>query len=240
MSARFDVAEELAASLSDRSGAWRFVRRFAEHWLTPLTAADGWGEADLRAAEERLGIRLPTALCEAYGMFGRREDFTRQDRLLGPGELTVDLTGEALVFRVENQSVACLGVPLAAMDQPDPPVVWAPNFDDAGWQPYLERFSLACVEIVLSESLISAGLELSDNRSLDPAAAALLAQRFVRLAIPDYPLWFSAGGWVRWFGGPEVLLRDDGGKWLWAYARTPAALGMVRAALAGEWLMVPD
>jgi hypothetical protein len=244
MSARFDVGEELAASLSDRSGAWRFIRRFAESWLTPLTDADGWSEADLRAAEERLKIRLPTALREAYALLGRREDLTSvQDRLLGPNRLVVDETGEVLVFRVENQSVACWGVPLAATQQPDPPVVLRRSVLDAwdaGWEPYLEQFSLACVEMVLSESLFAGALDLGDNRALDPAAAALLEQRFARLAIPDYPLWAQPGGLVRWFAGPDVILRDDGGIWLWVRARTAAALKVVRAALPGEWLMVPD
>jgi hypothetical protein len=242
MSAGFDVGQEVAAGVGDRHGAWRFIRRFAETWLTSLTNDDGWAEADLRAAEERLGVRLPAAIREAYALFGRRQDLTSvQDRLLGPDQLEVDLlTGDMLIFRVENQAVALWGVPLAAMERPDPPVMVAGNAEDAGWEPYLERFSLACVEMVLSESLFSAPLELSDNRGLDAAAAALVEQRFARLAIPDYPLWASTGGSVRWFTGPDVLLCDTGKTWLWVRARTIPALDAVRAALPGEWLMVPD
>jgi len=140
---------------------------------------------------------------EAYALFGRREDLTSvQDRLLGPGELKADETGQVLIFRVENQAVAGWGVPLAALEQPDPPVMLRSRAShaqwDAGWEPYLERFSLACVEMVLSESLFAASLELSDNRALDPATTALLEQRFARLAIPDYPLWAQPGGLVRW------------------------------------------
>jgi hypothetical protein len=241
MSAGFDIGQEVAASLGSRHGASRFIRRFAESWLTPLTDDDGWAEADLRAAEQRLGVPLPAAIREAYALFGRRQDLTSvQDRLLVPEELEVDLTGEVLIYRVENQAVAVWGVPLAAMDQPDPPVVVARNFEDVSWRPYLERFSLACVEMVLSESLFSAPLELSDNRGLDPAAVAVVEQRFARLAIPDYPLWALPGGSVRWFTGPEVLLCDFGGTWLWVRARTTAGLDAVRAALPGEWLMLSD
>jgi hypothetical protein len=83
-------------------------------------------------------------------------------------------------------------------------------------------------------------LELSDNRELDPAAAALNEQHFARLAIPAYPLWAEPGGVVRWFTGPDVLLRDDAGIWLWVRARTTLALDAVRTALPGEWLMLPD
>lgn len=241
MSAGFDLAQEAAASLSSRQGAWRFIRRFAASWLTPLTDDDGWTEADLQAAEQRLGVRLPAAMREAYTLFGRRHDLTSvQDQLLDPDELEVDLTGEVLVYRVENQAVAVWGVRLAAMEQPDPPVVAARNFDGVSWKPNLERFSLACVEMVLSESLCSAPLELSDNRGLDAAAEMLVEQLFARLAIPDYPLATSAHDrWVRWFTGPDVLLRaDDAG--LWVRTRTTAALDAVRAALPGQWLMLPD
>jgi hypothetical protein len=241
MSDGFDLGQEVAASLGNRQGAWRFIRRFAESWLTPLADEDGWTEDDLQAAERRLGVQLPAAIREAYALFGRREDLTSvQDWLLGPEELEVDATGEVLVYRVENQSVAVWGVPLAAMEQSDPPVVVARNFEDVGWEPFLERFSLACVEMVLSESLHSAPLELSDNRELDPAGHALVARRFARLAIPDYPLWALPGGSVRWFTGPEVLLCDFAGTWLWVRARTTLALDAVRAALPGDWLMLPD
>jgi hypothetical protein len=241
MSDAFDLGQEVAASLGSRQGAWRFVRRFAQSWLTPLTIDDGWTNADLQAAERRLGLRLPPAIREAYGLFGRRQDLTSvQDRLLGPDELEVDLTGEVLIHRVENQSVAVWGVPLAAMAQPDPPVVLARNFEDVGWEPFLDRFSVACVEMVLSESLFSAPVELSDNRELDPAAAALVGQLFASLAMPAYPMWALPGGSVRWFVGPEVLVCDFAGTWLWVRARTTAELDAVRVALPGEWLMGPN
>ena len=93
---------------------------------------------------------------------------------------------------------------------------------------------------VLSESLFSAPLGLSDNRELDPAAAALVEQRFAKLAIPDCPPWAKPDGSVHWFTGPEVLLCDLAGSWLWVRARTAAALDAVRVALPGKWLMRPD
>ena len=133
MPAAFDVGQEVAVSLGSRHGAWRFIRRFAESWLTPRGDDDGWTEVELRAAEQRLGVRLPAAICQACALFGRRHDLTsRQDRLLSPGELEIDRTGDVLVYRVENQSVAVWGVPLAAMGRPDPPVVVGRNFEEVG------------------------------------------------------------------------------------------------------------
>jgi hypothetical protein len=194
MSPEFAVGQEVAVSLGGRQGAWRFIRRYAQNWLTSLSDDDGRTETDLGAAERRIGLSLPPAIREAYALFGRRQDLTSvQDRLLGPDQLQVDTTGEVLIYRVENQSVAVWGLPLAAMAQPDPPVVVARNFENLGWEPFLERFSLACVEMVLSESLFSAPLELSDNRELDPAEVALVEQLFARLALPDYPMWALPG-----------------------------------------------
>lgn len=141
MSAGFDISQEIASSLGSHQGAWGFIGRFAERWLTPLTEDDGWAKADLQAAEQRLGVRLPPAIHEAYGLFGRRGDLTSvQDRLLGPKELAVDAAGDVLVYRVENQAVDVWGVPLAALEQPDPPVLVANNFEVGSWEPYLERF----------------------------------------------------------------------------------------------------
>ncbi|MCX4679338.1 SMI1/KNR4 family protein [Streptomyces sp. NBC_01433] len=57
---------------------------------------DGWGETDLVAAEERLGIQLPSALREAYLLFGHRHDLTSNHGvLLSPSELYVDQAEEA-------------------------------------------------------------------------------------------------------------------------------------------------
>jgi hypothetical protein len=240
MSASFDVAAELAAGVLGREAAWRFIGRFAEHWLVPLAAADGWRHAELHAAEQRLGLRLPAAMWEAYSLFGRRKDLTRtQDRLLGPGELWVDQTATVLVFREENQSVASWGVPLVAVAQADPPVRWRLNDADGAWRPYLERFSLTCVELVLSESLFSSA-DLLEMGELDPAAAARLGRRFVRLALPDYPLWaLPDGPPVRWLAGPDVVVRVDAGTWVSVRARTKAALAAVRAVLADDRVVPP-
>ena len=78
------------------------------------------------------------------------------------------------------RAVVCLG-----RGQCAPPVVLRSQASqaqwNAGWQPYLERLSLACVEMVLSESLFAAPLELGDNRELDAAAVAL---EMVRATLP--------------------------------------------------------
>lgn len=242
MSGEFDVARQLAA-VADRGSAWRFIEGFAAGWLTPLSDGDGFGDGELDAVEQRLGLRLPAAIREAYALFGRRSDLaSNQDRLLRPDEICLDAAGEALVFRVENQTVARWGVLTADLDRPDPPVWIRLDMADKRiekWEAWLGSFSLACVEIVLSESLFSSEV-FADNRPLEEGEAALLEQRYVRLALPDYPISQVSVPAVRWFAGPDVVLREDQREWLWARARTTAALAELRRELPGDWMLADE
>ncbi|MEV8094491.1 SMI1/KNR4 family protein [Kitasatospora sp. NPDC085879] len=232
MTQGFDLVEGVAAGLEDRAAAWWFVQDFAEHWAAPLGDGDGWAEADLAAAEERLGLRLPAALREAYGLFGRRTDLTaRHDVLLGPAELHLDEEGRVLVLRHENQGAASWGLGLDELHRPDPAVLYTSG---QGWQPWLDRLSVALLELVLSESLHTAE-DFSDL--LEPLDQTLrtVEQQYVQLPFPDYPV-FAAPDGSRWFAGDEVLLRADGGGLLYARARTPEALAELRKTLPGDWL----
>ncbi|NJC73208.1 SMI1/KNR4 family protein [Planosporangium thailandense] len=238
MRAGFDLARELATGLDDRQAAWQFVRHFAATWLTPLAESDGWSDAELDDAERRLELRLPAALREAYGLFGRRRDLTsNQDTLLDPAELYLEPTGEALIFRVESQGFAHWGVLTADLDKPDPPVVVKLNLRNEraeSWDAWLGTFSAACIEMVLSESIYARG-ELGDNKAQDDAEAEQLEQRYEQLALPDYPTPPVGGTAVRWFTGPDVVLRDDQQGCLWVRARTAAALERMRRNLPGYW-----
>lgn len=233
-----ELADSLASAVDSREGAWQFIRMFARTWLSPLTAQDGCGEDELVAAEQRLGEPLPAAVREAYALFGKRSDLTsNQDRLLSPEDVDLDYAEEALVFRVENQGAADWGVPLDQLDEPDPRVDIRLNLEDwyrESWEAWLPRFSLACVEIVLSESL-SSPAHLGDSRQQVEDDAALLETRYVRLPLPEYPTSRTGAPGIRWYAGTDVLLRVDGGSHLRVRARTPAALDEVRRDLPGDW-----
>jgi hypothetical protein len=247
MSSGFDVGTGVAAAVAGRAGAWQFIRDFARLWRSPLADGDGYSEADISAAQERLGVRFPAALREAYGLFGRREDLTsNQNDLFSPGQLC--LAGEVLVFRREAQWCAEWGVRLDQPGNPDPPVVAdgmeggnGPDGMETGrrpdWTPYLDRFSLACLEIVLSESLFT-GVGLSDSKQLDDACERSLERDFTRLALPADPLW-TGPPIIRWFAGRDVIMRADGDAWLWVRARTVSALDLVRKAMPGGWQPTP-
>ncbi|WP_119726410.1 hypothetical protein [Thermomonospora amylolytica] len=63
-------------------------------------------------------------------------------------------------------------------------------------------------------------------------------RRYERLPMPDYPMWaVPEGSPIRWFTGPDVIIRDDAREWVWVRARTAEALQAVREALLGDWLM---
>ncbi len=221
----FDVAGEAARAVHDRSAAWRFIEGFAASWADPLEPQDGWNRSDLAAAEDQLRVRLPEAVKEALSLFGRRPDLTsNQDRLLTPSELRV--VGDVLVFRDENQSVAAWG---ASLGGDDPEVLMKLDLVDSRdehWEAWLPRFSLACVEMVLSEALFRDGAETAD-REMSEEDISLLRDRFATLTL------HSPG--TRWFAGDDVIVRKDDDEWLWARARTPEALESLIKQVPGDW-----
>ncbi|MEU6817889.1 SMI1/KNR4 family protein [Streptomyces sp. NPDC046860] len=237
MTREFDLATSLAGAVEDPGGAWNFIRGFAAHWAGVVEIGDGWAESELVAAEERLGVRLPPVLREAYLLFGRRRDLTsNHDVLLGPAELYVDDSKEALVFRHENQGAASWGILLDSLQDDDPAVFIRPDLADKSaerWEEWVERLSLSFVEIVLSESLHADG-ELCDFLDPDDESLALLEANAARLPFPAYPLGEEEHA-IRWFLGQDALLRDDGMAIL-ARGRTAEDLDRVRDLIPGDWL----
>ncbi|MFG2004322.1 hypothetical protein ACGFNU_34695 [Spirillospora sp. NPDC048911] len=241
MSEEFDLAGDLTAACHDRAQAWRFLRRFAAAWSTPIADGDGWRQDELSAAEQRLGVQLPEALKEAFALLGRREDLTsNQDHLFRPDQLDYDETGRALLWRCENQGVAYWGIPVEDLRLPDPPVIFqldATYYSPEPWRPFLGRLSLACIEMVLYEALFGSD---NDSREATDADPGILERRFTRLSLPDYPMWTTPEGPpIRWFHGRDVLVCDFATEWIWVRARTPEALEAVRDTLPGDWQMRP-
>lgn len=102
----FGLCKHITQATLSRCETWNFVRSFAHHWVTPLEEGDRYSKADLSPAQEQLGISLPIAFKEAYALFSRRSDLTRnQEYLLEPTALYLD--HEALIFQHENQGAAC-------------------------------------------------------------------------------------------------------------------------------------
>jgi hypothetical protein len=240
MATALDPRSELAG-VRDAAGAWAFIRGFSRDWSQSLSDGDGCGEAEIRSAEQRLGITLPQALRDGYRLCGRRAYhldgpdayLKRPDRLLRPEDLRLDAERAALVYRVSPDSeqprewAACL------TGEPDPPVIYRTTESAGGWQAFLPSVSWAWVEMVLAESVASG--DLGDDRELEWGDVERLEQGFSRLAIPDYPLWWVPGETTRWFGGQDVILREEGGIWLSVRCRTATARAGLYAAMPGDW-----
>ncbi|GAA2952239.1 hypothetical protein GCM10010478_61010 [Streptomyces erythrogriseus] len=99
-----------------------------------------------------------------------------------------DECGGVLVFRSENQGCAFWGVRLGDLDQDDPPVFVQARH---GWVPFLDRVSLACIELVLSETLFGGGGRLYNACELPADLLEAVPERFKRVALPDVD---GAGG----------------------------------------------
>ncbi|MFF0520570.1 hypothetical protein ACFYTC_17805 [Actinomadura nitritigenes] len=226
----FDIVRDLPPALHDRAAAWTFIREFAAGWGLPLGREDGTPEAELAEAEDRLGLRLPAAVREAYALLGRRPDLhSNLDTLLSPGELAVE--HGALVFREENQGAALWGVMLGDLGRDDPPVHVRQDLADKYaelWEPWTDRFSPAVLEIVLAEST-QGPEELCDARDLAPGEDDELARRFALVPFP------SESG-QNFYTAPGVLLSDGGGAWLSVRARDPDTLDRFRTAFPGDWV----
>jgi hypothetical protein len=190
MTGAFDAAQALRAGLGDRRQAWEFIREFAAAWTAPLGPGDGVSADALGSAERHIGAGLPAALREAYLLFGRRPDLTAvQDPLVLPGELGLDDAGNAVVFRAENQRCAAWGVAAADLSSPDPPVYVRHR---GGWQPFLNRVSTACVEMVLSEVLLGRR-QLGDMCELPAELVTTVESAYGQLPVPEYPSWYDRG-----------------------------------------------
>jgi hypothetical protein len=234
----FDVSRAVGAGLGDRQRAWDFIAEFAAAWTRPLAPGDGYSKGVLWAVGERLGVRLPAALREAYLQFGRRGDLTaRQDPLLSPDDLRVDHAEAVIVFRRENQSCAEWGVAITdPWNAEDPPVYVRRLPGDRPWEPFVGRMSLACAEMVLSEALLGAKFMNMCDLSGAPIAATEPAYR--QVALPEYPMWYETALTSRWFAAPGKVLRMDGHGpycWLIAAGQTRADLESIYTAIPGQW-----
>ncbi|MFF3333507.1 SMI1/KNR4 family protein [Streptomyces sp. NPDC002888] len=228
MTVVFDMHDGLARALRGRAEAWDFLRAFAAHWTRPLEPGDGWSAEAVAGAERRLGVALPAALREAYVLFGRRTDLTsNHDTLLGPDELYV--SDGALVYRVENQGCAFWGVALEDLERADPGTLIRPDLADKSqerWEPWEPSLSAACVSMVMSETVLRDD-GLTDHGEVAEGELDLVG---ILRRLPDI------GPELRWFSGPDVLVREVEGGFLDVRARTEEALDAVREAIPADWL----
>lgn len=221
------------------------IARFAQDWTgRGATAAGATGiERELAAAEQHLGGPLPTALRWLYTTYGTENTpLGTQDRLLTLQELAVNGDGVVTVIE-ENQQCAAWGyrppdTATAGTRHDDPAVLWKDlqglTGDADSWQDYQPRLSVYLLEAAVNAAMLAENA-LTVHRGLDPANEPDLSAA-LPLAIPEHVFWADpSAGPVRWYALEDVLLRNDGGTWLWALARTKEGLQRLQNAVPGEW-----
>jgi hypothetical protein len=238
---RFDLAAEIAEAASDRSSSWRFVARFAEHWLGELLdATSGVSVEQVEAREAELGVRLPPAVREFYGLVGQRHDlFSNQDALLSIVQRQMYVDEGALIVRHENQGACRWGILLEHLDREDPPVVVLVDLADKSqerWEPWTETFSAAVVQWLVYESCMRPGAGDLATDFDRPADAAEVIRCGTPLAISPFPVGHSSvQTGVRWSLIDDVIVLADGMAILIS-ARTQEAADAFRDRYPADWL----
>lgn len=130
---------------------------------------------------------------DVCALLGKGADLTSVQDLLLPLE-RLRIEDGALVCRRENQAVAEWAVRQEDLETDDPPVVFRRMDSNArDWSGFLDRFSVACIEMVLSESFAAHDEMRADNRPVEESETLEAPPGFERLALPDYPMWAVEG-----------------------------------------------
>ncbi|MEU9128792.1 hypothetical protein AB0D08_11870 [Kitasatospora sp. NPDC048540] len=242
MSESLDLRADLPSALTGPSAAFTFVERFAAHLGAPVRPEDGVPETELAAAEHRLGFALPGAMREWYARFGRRWDLFHALRYPYPPE---DLETEdgVLVWQTEKLFSYGFAIPLDHVHESDPPVVMDSHEAGGEWTAYADRFSLACIELLITQNTLC-GDNGGRRRERLPGDAEYLERHLT--AVPSLYRPEACDGLQRWFAGRDALVCDDRSDdgvelgWLEFRALTPEAVDRLRAELPGEWREIMD
>jgi len=127
------------------------------------------------------GPLLPAALARWYSTVGRVPELTSMlNRLCPPDRL--ELRDDVVVIYTENQAVTVWGIRTEALDQDDPPVVFA---DAGGWRHESDSVSSFALTVGLTELCLSGG-KFCRVGTMDAEANAAL--RAALRAAPVQPL----------------------------------------------------
>jgi uncharacterized protein (TIGR02996 family) len=219
-----------AALPTARADRWALVDEFIEIWHPPLGPGDGYSEDDLRAAEVRLGCRLPAALREWYALAGRRRDvWSLQDRLEAPERLRVEPGSGDLVFRWENQGCERWGIRAADLGRDDPPVVEL----DAGVAASPTVSAFACLVLVY-EAMSAPGALWAGGEVPEGELQAMAARGLSPCDLPDR-YWVVSP--IRVFEGTDLIVQLHGDNWVHVAARGEAAYERIDGEVR-RWLEV--
>ncbi|OAM30062.1 hypothetical protein A7P95_03325 [Eikenella longinqua] len=146
--------------------------------LYQINSPCGLPEADIAAAEQRLGIRFPAVLREYLLALGGSEAVNQSFNRLLPLD-KMDFDGDYLVLEEENQGVFLCGIAKADLAQDDPPVHIAFDIADANqWQPHLPDTRALLLQLACTNAVMG-GLRYCAN-IMDEESVSSQAVQFVR------------------------------------------------------------
>jgi uncharacterized protein (TIGR02996 family) len=206
---------------------WRLVEEFIDVWHGPLEANDGYSEAELMAAEKRLGLRLPAALREWYALAGKRKGvWSTADNLLSPDRLRLDQDRDGLVFRTENQASVMWAVRATDLNLEDPPIFEI--YENVQASPTTTAFA---IQVLLHEAQFGTGV-LSAGGSVDERHWREALERDVsKCDLPDR-YWIAHRFWS--YEGADILFERTARAWLNVAARTEQALEQLGPDVLGQ------
>jgi hypothetical protein len=215
----------------NRKERWELLEQFLARWFPP-SVDPGVRTSELDASALRLGVPLPAALREWYERQGGRADvWSSQDRFLRPRQLQV--AGDLLIFCVENQGVVQWGIPLESLAMPDPPVIVSDPQDATVRHVEHETtsgFALALAVMNAKWSASPAAYHANGQSTADACRA--IRGALPRLPFPD--LHFPASP-TTFHGDDDVIVELHADTWIWATARTRAAVARIRALDGVDW-----
>lgn len=197
----------------------------------PWQPGDGYEEATITAAETQLGMHLPAPLRTFYRAWGLRRDMTlMRNCLLGPDELVV--RADAVIFCVENQATGYWAVRRAALEEYNPPVVFAdavPGWETweiqspLTWRPSHAHLSDLLDDLTYQNALCGGAMHGGFTGGLlnQEDQPAWLERHWQRISVGpmcfgidvdvtdyDFPLYVRDGQALAWMYGCDVAVRE--------------------------------
>jgi hypothetical protein len=192
-----------------------------------LTSANGTllepSRLDYDAARQLLVFRAAHQSLEYYAV--SLADPSRTDPAVFRSEPIADVVEHSGALNLADVRAA-LAAKQAGVE-PDVDESVDGKFAEENWGKFLDRFSLACVDMVLWEA-VEAGPN-ADGRDLEDGEPESFVAGLTELPFPRYQN-------SRWYAGPDVLVRVDDDVWVVALGRDREALDAFRAAHPGFWV----
>jgi uncharacterized protein (TIGR02996 family) len=210
-----------------RQNRWCLVEEFIEVWHGPVRPEDGYSEAELQAAEQRLGCKLPAALREWYALAGRRQEaWSHQDHLVTLDRLQIFPDSDILIIRYENQGCEQWGIRAADLGQDDPPVIEVEA--DVQSSPTITAF--ACL-VLLYEVKFASGVFWTGGSFAEDVRIAATG-KLSRCDLPDR-YWVASP--LGLFEGTNLIVEHHGRDWLYVAARGKEALRQLDDTVRGQF-----